>query len=76
MIELDDRERDLLNAFQRGFPLTSRPFAEVAETLGVDEDAVIETARRLQASGAISRLGAVTRPNTAGASTLAARGPR
>jgi siroheme decarboxylase len=62
----------LLNDFQRDFPLTPRPFARIAEKLGVTEDEVLERLDDLRDRGAISRVGAVVRPNTAGASTLAA----
>ncbi len=63
---------DLVDRWQRGFPLTERPFADVGRTAGIDADAVIATFRRLQAAGVLSRIGAVVRPNTLGASTLVA----
>jgi len=72
MIELTDTERDMLNRWQRDFPLTARPFARLGEVLGMDEQQVLAALRRLDAAGVLSRLGAVVRPNTAGASTLAA----
>jgi DNA-binding Lrp family transcriptional regulator len=62
----------LLNEFQRGFPLTPTPFAEIAVRLGSDESTVLATLRRLQADGTISRVGAVFAPRAVGASTLAA----
>lgn len=62
----------LLNEFQRNFPLSRAPFAEVAERLGSDEGTVIDSLRRLQQEGAISRVGAVFAPRAVGASTLAA----
>ncbi|MCC7166977.1 MAG: Lrp/AsnC family transcriptional regulator [Rhodospirillales bacterium] len=65
-------EKNLLDGFQRDFPLVSRPFQAIAQRLGVGEDDVIETLKRLKAEGAVSRVGAVVRPNKAGASTLAA----
>ena len=65
-------ERRLLNEFQQGLPLVERPFAEIARHLGVYETTVLETFKRLQTEGAISRIGAVFRPNRLGASTLAA----
>ena len=65
-------ERALLNDWQRDFPLTPRPFAVIAERLGCDESEVIEGYRRLTAVGKVSRIGAVLRNNTVGASTLAA----
>ena len=72
MIELSTRERDMLNRWQRGFPFVSRPFARVAEATGMSEEEVLATVSGLQQAGVICRVGAVVRPNTAGASTLAA----
>lgn len=65
-------EFELLNRFQRDFPLLPRPFAAIGEQLGVDEAAVIDKLRAMQARGWISRVGAVFRPNAVGASALAA----
>jgi len=62
----------LLNDFQRDFPLVSEPYALVARTLGVSRDEVLDTLAKLRGLGAISRVGAVFRPNAIGASTLAA----
>jgi DNA-binding Lrp family transcriptional regulator len=62
----------LLNDYQRDFPLDSQPFARIGEDLGVDEATVIETFAALAADGLIGRIGVVIRPNTIGASTLAA----
>ncbi len=69
----------LLDEFQRDLPLVPRPFAAMAETLGTTESDVLDRLARLQDCGRISRVGATCRPNTAGASTLAALaipGPR
>ena len=68
----DALDRRLLDEFQRGFPLTDRPFAEVAKRLGSDEDEVLERLRRLSAEGAVSRVGAIVAPHAVGWSTLAA----
>ncbi len=65
-------ERALLNDWQRDFPLNPRPFAVIAERLGCDESDVLEGYRRLAGAGKVSRIGAVLRNNTVGASTLAA----
>ncbi len=62
----------LLNDFQRDLPLCERPFAALAHTLGCSETEVLARLRTLQDSGAVSRVGAVLRPGTVGASTLAA----
>lgn len=65
-------ERALLNNFQQGFPLSPRPYAELAEQLGVSEQEVMATLKSLQDSKSISRVGPVFRVGSVGASTLAA----
>ncbi len=62
----------LLNDFQRDFPLEPEPYARIAERLGIGEDRVLRLLAQLQAEGRISRVGVVFRPNSVGASTLAA----
>ena len=69
---LDALERSLLNDFQHGFPLTARPFADIARRLGADEDEVIERYKKLAALGVISRIGPVVKPRRVGVSTLVA----
>jgi len=70
--ELTHIERRLLNDFQHDFPLSPTPYADIAHELGVSEAEVLTTLARLQQQGAVSRVGAVLRPNTVGVSTLAA----
>jgi DNA-binding Lrp family transcriptional regulator len=65
-------EKRLLNDFQHDFPLSATPFADMAEQLGVSEDEVLSSVRRLQDDGVISRVGPVFTPNRIGVSTLAA----
>jgi DNA-binding Lrp family transcriptional regulator len=62
----------LLGEWQRAFPLVSRPFAMIGDAIGSTEADVLRRLARLSDAGAISRVGAVLRPNTVGASTLAA----
>ena len=62
----------MLDAWQRGFPLIPRPFAEIGDAMGLEERDVIARLAAAQAHGLISRIGAVVQPNTVGASTLAA----
>ncbi|HSH43969.1 MAG TPA: AsnC family transcriptional regulator, partial [Arenicellales bacterium] len=64
--------RRLVNEFQRDFPLSPRPFREVAERLGWSEPAVLDALTELVDSGLVSRVGPVIRPNTVGVSALAA----
>ena len=69
---LDALDRRLLDDFQSGIPLAPRPFAVMAEQLGVAEAEVIARLQRLTEAGAVSRVGPVFRPRQVGASTLAA----
>lgn len=69
---LDALDRRLLDDFQSGIPLAPRPFALMAEQLGVAEVEVIARLQRLTETGAVSRVGPVFRPRQVGASTLAA----
>ncbi|MBL8258543.1 MAG: Lrp/AsnC family transcriptional regulator [Candidatus Competibacteraceae bacterium] len=69
---MDAADLDLLNGFQRDFPLTSEPFRVIAGQLGRSESEVLTALRRLQADGKISRVGAVFATRKLGVSTLAA----
>jgi DNA-binding Lrp family transcriptional regulator len=71
-IPLDALNLRLLGDWQRNFPLVSNPFAEIGTALGCPEAEVLHRLTQLSAAGAVSRVGATIRPNTAGASTLAA----
>ncbi|MBM3596759.1 MAG: Lrp/AsnC family transcriptional regulator [Alphaproteobacteria bacterium] len=65
-------ERRLIDCYQRGLPLVPRPWAEIANELGVEEVDVLAALERLQRDAIVSRVGAVVRPRAIGASTLAA----
>ncbi len=65
-------EKRLLNEFQHHFPLSSAPFARIAERLGVGEKEVLDTLKSLQERGYISRIGPVFKARRVGVSTLAA----
>ncbi|MBT3370949.1 MAG: Lrp/AsnC family transcriptional regulator [Rhodospirillaceae bacterium] len=69
---ITEQERALLNSYQRDFPLQARPYAAMADALGMDEDALLAMLRGLQERGILGRVGVTVRPNSAGASTLAA----
>lgn len=69
---LDAAAYRLANDFQRGFPLVSSPFGQIASMLRSTEEEVIGNYETLQARGIVDRIGPVFRPNTVGASTLAA----
>jgi DNA-binding Lrp family transcriptional regulator len=65
-------EKRLLDGYQRGFPLSPRPYRDIAGEIGSDETTVIAALDRLTRAGLISRVGAVVTPHKAGWSTLAA----
>ncbi|HED16735.1 MAG TPA: Lrp/AsnC family transcriptional regulator [Gammaproteobacteria bacterium] len=69
---LNGLEKHLLNDFQYEFPLVSRPYQQIAEKLGTSEQVIIDSLKQLQEQGFVSRVGAVFRTNSIGASTLAA----
>jgi siroheme decarboxylase len=71
-MDTDRIRQHLLDRYQRGFPLVPRPYQQIADDLGVAEADILSFFGTLQDENAISRIGAVVRPNTIGASTLAA----
>lgn len=54
---LDDVDRRLLDLVQVAFPLVSRPFQTLGETLGIGEDETIRRIERLQGLGIIRQIG-------------------
>jgi DNA-binding Lrp family transcriptional regulator len=71
-VKLDAVELGLLDAFQRDLPLQPRPYAAMAERLGLSEESLLAILQDLVARGVVSRVGAVVAPHRAGWSTLAA----
>ena len=67
-----DVDKQLLNNFQHEFPLSSNPYANIAEKTGISEQEVLNRYRLFQEQGIISRIGPVIRANTIGVSTLVA----
>ncbi|WP_457649332.1 Lrp/AsnC family transcriptional regulator [Profundibacter sp.] len=53
----DETDRRILNRLQEGFPITPRPFADVAAELGLDEDDLIARLARLKETRLITRFG-------------------
>ena len=75
---LDDIDKAILNRIQSDFPITSRPYLTVADTLGLAEKEVLGRVSRLKEMGIIRRIGGNFVPNKLGyVSTLcAARVPQ
>jgi siroheme decarboxylase len=59
MTELDDLDRELLNAVQWDFPLEPRPFAALAERLGIDEPQVRARVQKVKDAGVLRQLSAI-----------------
>jgi DNA-binding Lrp family transcriptional regulator len=72
MMTFDLLSQQLINAYQRGFPICSRPFLVLAKEFDVSERRVINCLEQLKEQGVLSRLGPVFDHQQAGASTLAA----
>ncbi len=71
-MELTSLEKRIINGWQKGFPLVSKPYAQLAKELEVSEGDILLTLDGLKERGILSRIGAVVQPNTVGASSLVA----
>jgi siroheme decarboxylase len=72
MMILSELQKKLLNDFQRDFPLSATPYADIAAKLNVTENEVLQALQALNEQKFISRIGAIIPPNQIGVSTLAA----
>ncbi len=54
---LDTTDRKIINGLQGGFPVCDRPFAEAAESLGLEECDLVARISRLRETGVLSRFG-------------------
>ena len=57
MADIDAIDRQIINALQGGFPVSSRPYAEAAARLGIGEQDLIDRIGRLLVDGVLSRFG-------------------
>ena len=57
MAEIDAVDRRIINTLQGGFPVSSRPYAEAAERIGIREQELIARLGRLLDDGVLSRFG-------------------
>lgn len=65
-------QQQLINQYQKGFPLCTEPFKKVADELGYSEIEVLDAVQDLDKLDILSRVGPVFDHKKAGASTLAA----
>ena len=56
---IDAIDRRIIAATQQGLPLTPRPYATIAEQLGLDSRDVMQRMQRMLENGVIRRIGAV-----------------
>lgn len=56
---MDELDLRILAALQEYFPLVDRPFRELAEGLGIEEDELIRRVSRLKELGLIRRIGPI-----------------
>ena len=63
---LDATDRRLVEAIWDGLPLTARPYAAVADRIGLSEAQVMERVRRLRCEGVIKRMGMIVRHRESG----------
>lgn len=72
-ILLDDIDREIINQIQSDFPINSRPFQTIAESIGTTEEDVLDRINRLKENNIIRRIGGNFVPEKLGfVSTLCA----
>lgn len=54
---MDEVDRAIVNQLQKGFPLSERPYAEVAAKLGIEENELLNRLKRLLDEKVLSRFG-------------------
>lgn len=59
MSNLDSLDRQLLNLMQNDFPLTTRPYLDLARKLDISEDEVLTRIQIMKQRGLIRRTGAI-----------------
>jgi len=69
---LSELHKHLLNDYQHDFPLSPTPYLDIANKLGVTEEAVLAAFSLLSEQDFISRIGPIIQPNLIGNSTLVA----
>lgn len=70
---MDATDKALLNRIQSDFPVSSQPYAVIADEFGISEDEVIRRVQRLKSAGIIRRIGGNFVPGKLGyVSTLCA----
>ena len=71
-VTLTSLQRDILNSYQHGFPVVSKPYEVIAEQVGATSKEVLAALGDLQEKNVLSRIGAVYKTGHVGSSSLAA----
>jgi DNA-binding Lrp family transcriptional regulator len=66
LVRLDWTNRQLVAALQTGLPLTPRPFAHIAKSLGISEREAVTRLQKLNQDGFIRRYGIVVKHRALG----------
>lgn len=66
MQEIDQRDRDVLNALQAEVPLVSTPFAVLGQQIDMSEKEVIKRTERLKREGLLRQISATFDPRALG----------
>jgi DNA-binding Lrp family transcriptional regulator len=64
--KLTDVEKKIIALIQADIPVTERPFLEIAQQVGVEEEVVLHTLRKLHRDGTIRRFGVTIRHQMSG----------
>ena len=63
---LTELEKKIVASIQGDIPVTERPYLEIAESIGISEETLLETLIRLKNRGVIRRFGATIRHQESG----------
>ncbi|MBW1740604.1 MAG: Lrp/AsnC family transcriptional regulator [Deltaproteobacteria bacterium] len=64
--KLTELEKKIIALIQTNIPVTKRPFLELAQKIGVEEEVVLKTLQKLHENGTIRRFGATIRHQISG----------
>ena len=63
---IEEIDKKIISQIQRDLPVHPRPFALLAEKIGISEEVFVERVKRLKEKGVIRRFGATLRHQEAG----------
>jgi len=65
-MNLDDKDKRLISILQKDIPLESRPFKNIGEIVGLDEEEVVDKIRKMSDNGVLKRLAPLLHHRKAG----------